>query len=73
MTVAVPRTSTRSLPDFLRLLASHADATYVDGTTLVKEWGISNSTLEVRRAGAVVAGGVDAVGGCDAVVVVPWC
>ena len=44
--------------------------TYVDGTTLVKEWGISNSTLEVRRAGAVVAGGVDAVGGGGAMVLV---
>ncbi len=47
MTVAVPRSMTASLPSFLRLLASHADATYSDAGTLVKEWGISNSTLEV--------------------------
>ena len=44
MTVAVPRSMTASLPSFLRLLASHADATYSDAGTLVKEWGISNST-----------------------------
>ncbi len=48
MTVAVPRSSTALLPDFLRLLSSHADATYQDGSKLVKEWGVSNSTLEVR-------------------------
>jgi hypothetical protein len=57
MTVAVPRSMTGSLPSFLRLLASHADATYSDAGTLVKEWGISNSTLEVRHCAEGCAGG----------------
>ncbi len=47
MTVAVPRASMHLLPDFIRLLSSHSDASYTRDS-LVKEWGISNSTLEVR-------------------------
>ena len=53
ITVSIPRAATRFIPDFLRLLASHTDSTY-QSDTLVKEWGLSNSTLEVRTYPAVI-------------------
>lgn len=43
VTVGLPRASTRHLPAFLRRIES---AGAEGGTDLVKEWGVSNSTLE---------------------------